>query len=132
MTVLSTNEAEQIVHDADDLAVIDTINSVLDRVEEDLLLEGTSHGTVSSAPAGETPSSGSLTKPDDKKPEENEAKIAANATSEESDRDIFKLKTIHFDSLKFSVVTQNLNGPCPLIALGLQDFLHLAMSLEML
>ncbi|KAL6739348.1 hypothetical protein Aduo_012817 [Ancylostoma duodenale] len=117
MTVLSTNEAEQIVHDADDLAVIDTINSVLDRVEEDLLLEGTSHGTVSSAPAGETPSSGSLTKPDDKKPEENEAKIAANATSEESDRDIFKLKTIHFDSLKFSVVTQNLNGPCPLIAL---------------
>ncbi|RCN38403.1 hypothetical protein ANCCAN_15680 [Ancylostoma caninum] len=117
MTVLSTNEAEQIAHDADDLAVIDTINSVLDRVEEDLLLEGTSYGTVSNASAAEASASGSLRKPEDNKAEENEAKTAAIATLEESDRDIFKVKTIHFDSLKFSIVTQNLNGPCPLIAL---------------
>ncbi|EYC27174.1 hypothetical protein Y032_0009g559 [Ancylostoma ceylanicum] len=117
MTVLSANEAEHIVHDVDDLAVIDTINSVLDRVEEDLLLEGTSCGTSSNAPVAETSASGSLSNSEERKPETKEAKTTANATSKESDRDVFKLKTIHFDSLKFSIVTQNLNGPCPLIAL---------------
>lgn len=66
MTV-STNEAEQVVHNADDLAVIDTVNSILDRVE-DLLLEGTSHGTICDAPAAESFGSGSLTNFNDKQP----------------------------------------------------------------
>ncbi|VDO70902.1 unnamed protein product [Heligmosomoides polygyrus] len=33
------------------------------------------------------------------------------------DPDVFKLKAIQFNSSKVSIVTQNLNGPCPLIAL---------------
>ncbi|KJH48488.1 hypothetical protein DICVIV_05399 [Dictyocaulus viviparus] len=31
-------------------------------------------------------------------------------------RDIFKLRTIQYNSIEYSIVTQNLNGPCPLIS----------------
>uniref|UniRef100_A0A1I7WME7 Ubiquitin carboxyl-terminal hydrolase n=1 Tax=Heterorhabditis bacteriophora TaxID=37862 RepID=A0A1I7WME7_HETBA len=39
-----------------------------------------------------------------------------NDLSINHDRDIFMLKEIDFGSLKYRIVTQNMNGPCPLIA----------------
>nr|CDJ97151.1 Protein of unknown function DUF544 domain containing protein [Haemonchus contortus] len=113
-----TNDNRLDVVDAD---VIDTVEYLL----ENIRLEPTSEGSPkdSTVPG---PSDIPQWEDDSSKPVINEiVKEAKPAEPREprvppsldDERDIFKLKAVQFNSNKTSIVTQNLNGPCPLIAL---------------
>ncbi|KAJ1361730.1 hypothetical protein KIN20_021059 [Parelaphostrongylus tenuis] len=48
--------------------------------------------------------------------QKSDEEIVKNQQFSQDNRDVFKLRTIQFNSHDYSIVTQNLNGPCPLIS----------------
>ncbi|CAJ0602352.1 unnamed protein product [Cylicocyclus nassatus] len=103
----------------DEKVVAELLHSLLDRIEEGLV-EGTSDEVTPNNEAEVASTSDANLSERINETKDLDGKVGPNAPSppsEETDRDNFKLKSIRFDSIKFSIVTQNLNGPCPLIAL---------------
>ncbi|KAK5986860.1 hypothetical protein GCK32_007987 [Trichostrongylus colubriformis] len=93
MSDSSTNETDGLQVDAVDEAVIDTVKYLLENIQ------------LERAPEDH---------PSPRKPEPETVPLQHR---QDEDRDIFKLKAMQFNTTKMSIVTQNLNGPCPLIAL---------------
>ncbi|VDM65582.1 unnamed protein product, partial [Strongylus vulgaris] len=119
--LVHSNESRENVTDADSDVIIELLNSILERIVEGFPEESTSNEIKSISEAVPEPacldSVPSCREEEKPKCSDGTASSASSHSQEDSDRDNFKLKSIHFDSLKFSIVTQNLNGPCPLIAL---------------
>ncbi|WKY03997.1 hypothetical protein Q1695_005182 [Nippostrongylus brasiliensis] len=101
----------------DDTAVIETVNYLLDHLPTSPESEDAPNTNVDSARTA-SPSRGEPP-PEETRDETEMANSSPTVDSGPSvdDPDTFKVKSIQFNSAKVSIVTQNANGPCPLIAL---------------
>lgn len=108
----------------DDTAVIEALNEILNNIEAaSSAFEGpSSQGTFDdNSPSSMRPTSyeENLSKESEVRGEPERQSHDGNVTNQQfsqDNRDVFKLRTIQFNSHDYSIVTQNLNGPCPLIS----------------
>ncbi|VDL73331.1 unnamed protein product [Nippostrongylus brasiliensis] len=101
----------------DDTAVIETVNYLLDHLPTSPEAEDAPNTNVDSARTASP--SGGEPPPEETRDETEMANSSPTVDTGPSvdDPDTFKVKSIQFNSAKVSIVTQNANGPCPLIAL---------------